>query len=117
MKNIKKYISYISGGIICSTIYLLLNYIINPFLDLNLTSPTGHIISEIINAPILIISIPLFIFYAATGFILDAIFHTGIGYESLGAFTFGIIFMKILNIFYFFLVGVLIVAIYKKIKK
>lgn len=106
--------TWIKGGIISLCFFLIMTYIISPLLDPIRVSSSGHIIAEIINAPFLILSIPLFIIYSFIGFFLEAIFDTGIGYESLSLFPVGVIFMKIFSPVYFFMVGVFVVQIYKK---
>ena len=111
----KKVLSEFKGGIISLSFFLLMTYLIIPALDLIRITDIGHIIAEIINAPFLILSIPLYIFYSYIGFGLDAIFNTGVGYESLGMFTLGILFMKVFSAIYFFFVGVIVVRVYKKI--
>lgn len=117
MINIKKIPLWIKAGSISLSIYLLMNYIISPLSDSIRGSAGGHIIAEIISAPILISMIPLFIFYAVVGFGLDAIFHTGMGYESLSAFPLGVIFVNIFSAIYYFSIGVFVIWIYGKIKK
>ncbi|MEA3514354.1 MAG: hypothetical protein U9R34_02680 [Nanoarchaeota archaeon] len=117
MINVKQILLWVKGGITTLSLYLLMRFVINPLLDSMRTSSASHIITEIINAPILIISIPLLFLYSIIGFGLDAVFHTGIGYESLNAFPIGIIVMEVFNLFYFFFVGVFIVWIYGNIKK
>ena len=105
MLDIRKYTSEIKGGISSLSFFLLMIYIIIPAVDLIRGISTGHVIAEIINAPLLILSIPLYILYSYIGFGLDAIFNTGIGYESLGVFPLGIIFMEVFDILYFFFIG------------
>ncbi|MCK5629560.1 MAG: hypothetical protein KAI26_02990 [Nanoarchaeota archaeon] len=117
MINVKQILLWVKGGIASLSLYLLMRFVINPLLDSMRISSAGHIITEIINAPILIVSIPLLFLYSIIGFGLDAVFHTGIGYESLNAFPLGIIFMEVFNLFYFFFIGVFIVWIYGNIKK
>ena len=106
---------WFKGGIISLLIFLL-NFLINPFFEQIRTTSIGFIIVEIINAPILILSIPLYIIYSYIGFFLDMIFQTGIGYESLSVFPLGIIFMKVFSIVYFFSLGVFTVKLYTLIK-
>ena len=113
--NIKKNSSEIKGGIISLSFFLFMTYFIIPSLDLLRVTASGYVIAEIINAPLLILSIPLYIFYSYIGFGLDAIYNTGVGYESLSVFLLGIIFMKVFNIFYFFFVGVFCIKVYKKV--
>ena len=113
----KKIALWIKGGITSLSFFLLMTYVISPLLNSIKASTLRNIIAEIINAPFLIISIPLFIVYSLIGFGLDAIFNTEIGYESLSLFPIGVIFMEIFSIIYFFMVGVFIVKIYKTIKK
>ena len=88
---------WVKGGIASLSLYLLMRFVINPLLDSMRISSGGHIITEIINAPILIVSIPLLFLYSIIGFGLDAVFHTGIGYESLNAFPLGVISILISN--------------------
>ena len=106
MLKINKIPLWFKGGITSLLIYLLINFLIQE-----------KFLSEILSAILLIFSIPLLIFYAYIGFGIDMIFNTGIGYESLGMFPQGIIFMKVSSIIYFFFVGVIIIKIYQSLKK
>jgi len=108
---------WFKGGIFGLSIFLLISVVISPLLESIRTSPVGHMMAEVISAPILIASIPLLILYSYIGFFLDAIFNTGVGYESLAVFPLGVIFMKVFSFIYFFLIGVFIVKICEKIKK
>jgi len=116
MLDIRKIPLWVKGGFISLSVFLLMNFLISPLLEIIRVSSIGHIIAEIITAPFLIISIPLFLSYALIGFLLDMIFNTGVGYESLGVFPLGVIFMQVLNLVYYFLVGVFITLMYGKIK-
>jgi hypothetical protein len=51
---------------------------------------------------------PLFIFYAYIGFMLDLIFQTGMGYESLSIYNYGKIFITTTTYIYNFSIGIFI---------
>ena len=55
--------------------------------------------------PLLLVSLPLILTVAYTGFVLDAILHTGTGYETLGLSLIGRIFIVLLAIVYYFFLG------------
>jgi hypothetical protein len=112
----RKIPTWLKGGIISLLIYQMDLVVILPFLETIQSSVFGYAISEIIAAPFLIVSIPLYIFYSYLGFLLEAIYHTQMGYESLSLFPAGVIFMKIFSALYFFFVGVVIVKICSKIR-
>lgn len=120
MEIIKKPPEWLKGGIIATIIFLALYFVILPLLEAYSSTPAIKILLEIINGALLIIQIPILIIYSYTGFLVDAIYNTGIGYESLSIFPAGILFMKILAITYFFFLGALIgkiCGIRKKKKK
>ncbi|HIG95093.1 MAG TPA: hypothetical protein HA283_03205 [Nanoarchaeota archaeon] len=112
MFKINKIPLWFKGGCLSSLFYILITFLISHF-----DSIKENILVRIITVPLLILSLPLLILYAYIGFAIDLIFNTGVGYESLGMFPQGIIFMKISSIIYFFFVGVLIIKIYEIIKK
>jgi len=92
----KKIIQFTLAGTASLSIYLL---------SIQIPTIQNYILSEIINTPFLILSIPLYIIYATLGFALDIIFNTGIGYESLSIFPAGKIFIQITSYIYYILIG------------
>ncbi|HCC23249.1 TPA: hypothetical protein DF272_03655 [Candidatus Falkowbacteria bacterium] len=93
----------------------MLYYFNNIIQDWNLAGPVESFLAVIVRGGLLVVMIPLYILFSYIGFILDAIFHTGVGYESLGVFPAGVMFMKAVGLVYFFTVGAVAVVIYRKV--
>ncbi|PIR94620.1 hypothetical protein COT97_00510 [Candidatus Falkowbacteria bacterium CG10_big_fil_rev_8_21_14_0_10_39_11] len=116
MKQIFKIPTWFYGGLVSLLIIGLLYYFNSIVQDRGLVGSVEQTLAAIVQGIFLIVTIPLYIVFSYIGFALDAILHTGVGYESLGVFASGILFIKIVSVIYYFAFGALSVVIYKKIK-